>query len=121
MPKKPVYFYPPAEQAMADIWCYSSQWGEGHADQYTADLYNAIEEKRKAPHHQIFPKNKAASIYDEELYYFHWKQKQRQNRGHTIFYRKISNNNIGIVAILGDSMDKTVRLREALENIEQNE
>ena len=56
MPKKPVYFYPSAEQAMIDIWHYSSQWGEDHADEYTADLYEAIEEKTKSTSPPNFPK-----------------------------------------------------------------
>ena len=81
-----VLFYPTADEKMVDIWAYSSQWGENHADRYTEALYRAINKQRDDSLHRPFPRTKTADITDEQIYFFLWKYKSNTPT-HTIFYR----------------------------------
>lgn len=67
-----VLFYLTADERMIDIWVYSSQWGEAHADRYTEALYKAINKQRDESLHRPFPKAKTADIIDEQIYFFPW-------------------------------------------------
>ena len=114
--QKEIYFYPPALQQRNRMWHYNSiQWGEEHADRYMDSFYDALEEKIEAPYHRPFPKPETAEITDEKVYYFHWKRKQSERRGYTVFYRIISNGNMGVIAVIGDGQDRNNRMRESLE------
>jgi len=62
-----VLFYPTADEKMVDIWAYSSQWGENHADRYTEALYRAINKQRDDSLHRPFPRTKTADITDEQI------------------------------------------------------
>ena len=114
--QKEVYFYPPALHQQNQMWYYNSiQWGENHADRYMDSFYDALEEKNTASYHRPFPKSATIGITDEDVYYFHWKRKQSERRGYTVFYRTLSNGSIGVIAIIGDGQDQDNRMRESLE------
>ncbi len=107
-------FYPPAIKKMANIWVYSCQWGEDHADSYTADLYAAIEQQKNATYHKLFPKAKIADLVKEPIYFFLWRYKSH-TPPHTSFYRILSSKQIGVIEIVGPGQQTTDRLRDALE------
>ena len=112
-----VLFYPTADEKMADIWAYSSQWDEAHADRYTESLYKAINRQRDESLRRPFPRAKTADITDEQIYCFIWKYKSH-TPAHTVFYRILLGDNIGVIDIIGPGQDKDNRLRDALEEVE---
>lgn len=114
--QKEIYFYPPALQQRNRMWYYNStEWGEEHADRYMDSFYDALEEKIDASYHRPFPKSVTVHITNEDVYYFYWRRKQSEPRGYTVFYRKMSNGSIGVIAIIGDGQDRDNRMRESLE------
>lgn len=115
--KQTVRFYPPAKEKMVEIWGYSSQWGKDHADSYVATLYEAIKQQKNADRHKPFPKVKITDLVNEPIYFFLWRYKSR-TPVHTVFYRILSDKNIGVIEIAGPGQQKSDRLRDAVEKVQ---
>lgn len=113
-----VKLYPPAEDKLADIWLYSSQWGDEHADNYINDLFRAMEQLEKANYHRAFP---ACPIWlnkvRTEVFYHLWNYKSN-TPAHTIFYRMLSDGEIGIIEISGSGQNKDAQLVKAMKSVE---
>ncbi len=125
MERKEPYYYYPAKLQMAWVYHYNEKrYGEDHAEQYIENLKCAIEEKQRSGEHkllieshQITIQTKVANIVKSEIYSFRWTEKPNQKRGYSIFYRKMSDGNIGVIGIFQDGADFPNRLLENIENI----
>jgi len=108
-------FYPRADQQQDDIWDYTlDTWGEAQAEKYIRDLHQHIEKLcenkmlwRQLP--SVFMPPLAKKI---PIFFSHYQH-------HYIFFRKLSNNHLGIMSIIHDSMDVPVKLQEDLTHISQ--
>jgi len=121
---EPHYYYP-AKLQMAWAYHYNARhYSEMHAEQYIEKMQQAIKEKQISGEHRRFmecnkitPQTKAVKIVKDNIYSFRWTEKPHQKRGYTIFYRKMSGGNIGVIGILQDGADFSNRLRENLGQI----
>lgn len=114
--KQAALFYPPAINKMTEIWAYSSQCGEDHADSYTAALYAAIEQQKNEAYHKLFPSAKIADLINEPVYFFLWRYKSR-TPAHTVFYRILSRGRIAVIEIVGPGQQKNDCLQDALKQV----
>ncbi len=107
------YYYYPAKLQLAWAYHYNeTHYGEKHAERYVEKMRQAIKEKQDSGEHKSFsqyiktnPKTKAARIVIDKVYFFRWVEKPNQKRGYTIFYRKMSAGNIGVIGVLQDGAD----------------
>lgn len=99
----PPYFYKLARVQIDEIAEYSKQWGDDNARAYLTKLFQAIDRQNAGRHDKIFPKTVKTKAIKEDIYYFHFKAKQRQKHGYSIFYRRLSRGNMGVIAILESS------------------
>jgi toxin ParE1/3/4 len=98
------YLEPAADRQLDDIYLYTyAHWGADQADLYISGLFtrfNAIA-KREAIWRRI------AAEYEVDGYYCRYER-------HFIYWMQRSDGEIGIVAILHESMELKDRLREIL-------
>jgi len=83
-----------------------------------------IKEKQDLDEHKSFSqyikttlKTKAARIVIDNIYFFCWVEKPNQKRGYTIFYRKMSGGNIGVIGVLQDGADFPNRLGDNIDQV----
>lgn len=101
-------FYPTADKAQDGIWDYTcDKWGERQARKYINDLHvhlQALADKEIFWH--LLPK-KILTPEDLDI-----KTYLSKYEFHFIFFRELSDNNIGIMSILHDRSDMPVRLNK---------
>ena len=106
-------FYPAADQRQDEIWDYTlRRWGEKQAEKYIHGLHNHLQQLadkilqwRDLPNRILVPPDIDIKIYFS-VYEYHY-----------LFFRELSDGDIGIMSILHESMDLPTRLREDLELI----
>ena len=97
-----------AEERLLEIWDYTAEtWGEEQADKYVRGLVETIEKKRGEPHCW-------RTVPDEELVGVFFIRYEH----HFIFFRELSQEKLGVISILHESMDIPARLREDAERNE---
>lgn len=107
-------FFLPADEAQDDIWQYTfDTWGKDQAIKYIRQLHDhlgmlARKEKYWFPLPQ---KIVVPSDLDIEAFFSRYEH-------HYIFFRKLTDDNIGIMSILHESADIPVNLIEDLRRIE---
>lgn len=110
-------FFPPADKSQDDIWRYSCEaWGEKQAEKYITGLHYHLQlltEKkmiwRDLPTSLVIPLDLNMKAYFSQ--YEH----------HYLFFRELSADSIGIMAILHEKSDMPVRLCEDLKKIKDRE
>jgi len=94
--------YPDARRRIVEIWHYTDKiWGEEQADRYIRGIYKAIEKASE---------NKSLwRIVDHEeirgIFFIKYEH-------HYIFFRELSEGQLGIVSVLYERMDIPNRLKE---------
>lgn len=105
-------FHPNADRKLDDIWLRGyHQWGEQQADKYIDDLYELLD---TIANDLSYPTIK--SIPERIMP----KVKMIHYQRHYLFFRKAESHleeKIQVLAILHDSMDISVRLKEELDNL----
>lgn len=95
-------FYLAADRRQDEIWDYTlDEWGEEQADAYIIGLHQTIE---KAADRKIRWRRLVHSKL-KEVYFFRYQH-------HFVFFRVLSNDVLGIISILHESMDLPARLFE---------
>lgn len=110
-------FSPSADKRQDEIWEYTSeQWGENQAKKYLQSLHNHLQRLANKeipwqllPTHQLVPPDLNLAIFFSRY------------EKHYIFFRELSNNDIGVISILHGAMQIPVRLNEDLERILKKE
>ncbi len=91
-----------ASYRLDDIYRYTREhWGPEQADRYITGLFEAFE---RIDSHQVMSKPIPAE-FGEEGYVFRYER-------HYVYWRRLSNGDIGIVTILHQSMHQIDRFRE---------
>ena len=109
-------FFHTADSRQDQIWDYTLEnWGEKQAEKYITELHQHL---TKLPGNKLLwrslPGNPAVpDDLDITVYFSHFNH-------HYIFLRELSDDCIGIMTILHDSMDIPVRLTEDLLLIEEH-
>ncbi len=106
-------FFPPADKSQDEIWDYTyKEWGEAQADKYITGLHSHIQKLtdkkllwRPVPKSLVLP-----SDLEMEVFFSRYER-------HYLFFRELTEDMIGIMSILHDSMHLPVLLREDLEKI----
>ncbi|NOQ34890.1 MAG: type II toxin-antitoxin system RelE/ParE family toxin [Methylococcaceae bacterium] len=109
-------FFPPADRRQDEIWDYSDKtWSKAQAEKYIRNLHKHLQaladrkkQWRNLPNSLIVPPDLNIKIY--------FSQYER----HYVFFRELSEDSIGIMSILHESMDIPVRLGNDLEKIRNN-
>lgn len=106
-------FFSPADKSQDAIWDYTyEEWGEVQADKYIIGLHSHIQ--KLADNKLLWmpvPKSLALpSDLEIEVFFSHYER-------HYVFFRELTEDTIGIMSILHDSMHIPVRLREDLKKI----
>lgn len=92
-----------AMASLTDIYAYTHEkWGENQADKYLDGLYNCFE--RIADKSEIW----RPTIADFEVDGFYTKYEK-----HFIYWKQLSDGEVGIVAILHEQMHQIDRLSDA--------
>lgn len=103
-------FHPVANEQQTDIWIYTYQhWGSQQADKYIDELHGKISQVAS---NFSLARDLPKSI-NEEIKFFQYGR-------HYIFIKKSADNlpeKIQVLAILHDSMDIPIKLREILDQI----
>lgn len=103
-------FYTTADARQDDIWDYTfSMWGEKQAEIYIRNLHKHLSKlaARELPWRAIPQHLLHTQTPDAEVYFSRYKH-------HIIFFRQLSPDKIGIMTILHEAMDITLRLQEDL-------
>jgi len=108
-------FFPTADKAQDSIWQYSYEtWGEKQAVKYIKGMHchlQLLSEKKKVwrivPSHLVVPSDLSLEIYFTKYEY------------HYLFFRELSAEKIGILAILHEKADIPVRLCDDLRRLEE--
>ena len=91
-----------AKERLIEIWDYTERtWGEEQADLYVRDLVDAINDAHLVRHTW-------RPVLDRALvgvFFF-------RHRYHYIFFRELSPEDLGVIAILHENMNIPARLRE---------
>jgi len=107
-------FYPSADEAQDEIWHYScNAWGAKQAEKYIKGLHDHLQllsEKKK-----FWRPLPAALVVPSDL---NLKAYFSRYEHHYLFFRELSEDNTGVMAILHESTDMPVRLCEDLRRIE---
>ena len=91
-----------ASHRLDEIYCYTrNRWGTEQADRYITGLFQAFE---RIESHGVVSKPVPAD-FRVEGYFFRYEQ-------HVVYWRKLSNGDIGIVTILHEQMHQIDRFRE---------
>jgi len=106
-------FFPPADKSQDEIWDYTyKEWGAAQADKYITGLHSHIQKLadkkllwRPVPKSLVLPPD-----LEMEVFFSRYER-------HYLFFRELTEDMIGIMSILHDSMHIPVRLREDLEKI----
>ena len=102
----PPKLYPPARQALKEIYQYTARtWGHAQADAYINGLYDAVQQlaENKSRWRPV-PHPRAKTVFFTR--YQH----------HYIFFRQLSNPQIGIISILHENQDIPNRLKNDMDN-----
>ncbi len=107
-------FFPAADLRQDEIWEYTCKhWGEKQAEKYIRDLHNHLQEL--ADKKKLWRPLSCSMIIPSDIkinvYFSHYKR-------HYIFFRELSDDLIGVMSILHDSIDIPVRLAEDLQDID---
>ncbi len=102
-----------ADNQQDDIWHYTlNTWGESQAKKYIIglhDCFQAIADKkliwRLLPQHLVVPQDLSVDVYFV------------QYEKHHIFFKQLSGDTIGILAILHESMNMPIKLAKDLEKL----
>jgi plasmid stabilization system protein ParE len=106
-------FYPTADKAQDDIWDYSvRKWGEAQAETYIKGLHEHLQ--KLADRELRWLDLPVALVIPEDLQIEAWFSKYRH---HMIFFKLLSDGDLGIMSILHEAMDMPVRLAEDLQKI----
>ncbi|MBD3266959.1 type II toxin-antitoxin system RelE/ParE family toxin [bacterium] len=98
----PIKFHPTARCQLIEIWRYTEKtWNEKQADTYIRGLYQAMENASK--HHFMW----RPVMHDALKGVFFIRHKK-----HYIFFRELSNGELGILSVLHECMDIPSRLKE---------
>jgi plasmid stabilization system protein ParE len=106
-------FFPSADKRQDEIWEYiCEQWGEDQAKKYIRGLHDHLQRLankghpwRPLPRYLVVPLDLATSIFMS-----HYKK-------HYIFFRELSDGDIGVISILHEVMHVPIRLNEDLGKI----
>lgn len=97
-----VKIYPAARERLLQIWDYTDQkWGEEQADAYVKGL---IAFAHELPRQRSFWRVMRGKGF-VGIWFIH-------HQHHYLFFRELSNSQIGIISILHENMDLPARLRE---------
>lgn len=106
-------FYPAADQRQDEIWDYTvEQWGELQAEKYIIELHAHLDNLasnrllwQELPNKLVVPQDLSLAVYFSKY------------NKHILFFRELSDDMIGIMTILHETMDLPVRLSEDLRKI----
>jgi plasmid stabilization system protein ParE len=91
-----------ASHRLDEIYCYTrDRWGTEQADRYITGLFEAFD---KIENHGVMSRPVPAG-FGVEGYFFRYER-------HLVYWRRLSNGDIGIVAILHERMHQIDRFRE---------
>lgn len=94
-----------ASLRLDDIYCYTrDRWGETQADRYVTRLFEAFEGIET---HRVVSKPVPAEL-GVDGYYFRYEH-------HFVYWRHLSNGDIGVVTILHERMHQIDRFRDDIE------
>lgn len=92
---------PAADDQILEIWDYTAlKWGEEQADSYVRGLVEAMNQVHAMPHRW----RKLADKQLSRIFFIRY-------RHHSIFFMKLAKGEMGIVAILHESMDLPTHLK----------
>jgi toxin ParE1/3/4 len=93
-----------ARARLIEVWEYSeTTWGAAQADKYLRAVVAAIESIQDEPRRWRPVRDKALP----GIFYF-------RHKHHTVFFRRLSKGQIGVITVLHESMNLPARLREDL-------
>jgi plasmid stabilization system protein ParE len=93
-----------ASHRLDDIYRYTrDRWGEAQADRYTIGLFDAF---ARLETHDVISRPIPAA-FGVDGYMFRYER-------HLVYWRRLSNGDIGIVTVLHERMHQIGRLREDL-------
>jgi toxin ParE1/3/4 len=96
--------YKTAREQIIKIWRYTEEkWGEKQANKYIRELYESLREKSLEP--QLW----RIVNYKNITGVFYYKYKK-----HFVFFRKLSNDSVGVINILHERVSIPERLLEDL-------
>jgi toxin ParE1/3/4 len=91
-----------ASRRLLEIWDYTEEkWGEEQADKYIRELSDAINKLPACPHKWRPVRDRVL----KECFYV-------RHRHHYIFFRKLKQNDLGVISILHENMDIPARLKD---------
>ncbi len=97
-----VRIFPAASTRLLEIWDYTKEkWGEAQADRYVRELVDAI---NNLPANQHSWRPVRDRVLRNVFYVRH--------RHHYIFFRKLKNDDLGVISILHERMDMPSRLKD---------
>ncbi|MBF0263845.1 MAG: type II toxin-antitoxin system RelE/ParE family toxin [Gammaproteobacteria bacterium] len=106
-------FYSTADKQQDGIWHYTFEtWGEAQAEKYIRELHQHLDKltETKMLWHPL-PSSFMPVLAQKVPIYF------SRYQHHYIFFRELSNGDLGIMSILHESMDMPIRLQEDLQYI----
>jgi len=91
-----------AHERIIEIWEYTEQqWGEEQADLYVTELFDELHRIAGAPH-------RWRPIREPGFEDVHF----ARYRHHFLFFRRLSDGDLGLISVLHEQMDVPTRLRE---------
>ena len=102
-----------ADKQQDGIWQYTlDTWGESQAKKYITGLHNCFQSIvdqqliwRKLPRNLVVPQDLTVDIYFVKY------------EKHYVFFKQLSTNTVGILAILHESMNMPIKLAKDLEQL----
>ena len=110
-------FFHLADKAQDAIWDYTQKnWGKKQAENYILQLHEHLQQlaDRKKIWHSLPSKLVVPADLQIKIYFSRYEH-------HQIFFRELSDNNIGIMSILHEKSDIPVRLNADLRDISNKE
>jgi len=91
-----------ASHRLDEIYCYTrDRWGTEQADRYIAGLFEAFD---RIESHEVMSRPVPAEFRVEGFFFLYER--------HVVYWRRLSNGDIGIVTILHERMHQIDRYRE---------
>ncbi len=99
---------PSAKERMIEIWDYTCEkWGEEQADSYVSGLFVELDKISLARHRwNRVDNDELADVFVAKY------------RHHFVFFRELTDGQLGVISILHEKMDIPMRL---IEDFERNE
>jgi len=110
-------FFPTTDRRQNEIWEYTcNQWGENQAKKYIRGLHHHLQRlaNKDIPWQRLPTRLLVPLDLDIGIFFSRYEK-------HVIFFRELSNDDIGVISILHEVMQIPVHLNEDLEKLLKKE